>query len=128
MSLNIENYGERANRLATKTTQPTLTDQSAANDTDLNVIVKQFLKTGTAPGNPGQPMFEDFTQYPEDLRGFIECAQSIKDHYGRLPEKLQVMDMNQLLSLTPEQLTDILKPDAPKPQNQGGPSKNPPVE
>lgn len=99
----------------TKTTKPTLTDQSAAKDTDINIIVKQFLGTGQAPGNAQQPMHEDFTQYPEDLRGFIEAARKLPDHIGKLPPELKGLTLEQLTtSQTTALLTTLVKP-APTP-------------
>lgn len=104
------NYYERARTLATRNTKPTLTDQAGAKDTDINVIVKQFGITGQAPGGPKQPIYEDFTKYPDDLRGFIEAGRAIREHIGNLPKELKGMPLDKLLALPPDEITRILTP------------------
>jgi len=90
---------------------PTLTDQAGANDTDINVIVGQFLVHGQVPGGAKKPIYgEDYTQLPNDLRGFIEMGRTLKEHRDRLPKELQGMPLTELLALTPEQLTAKLTP------------------
>ncbi|QXP08238.1 MAG: internal scaffolding protein [Arizlama microvirus] len=89
---------------------PTMTDQSQAKDTDLNVIMKKYAVTGRVPGAPGQPIYGDFTNLPTDLRGMIEEARSIKERRKSLPPQLRDKPMEELLALTPEQLTTILTP------------------
>lgn len=108
------------NKIKAKTfnNQPTLTDQAGARDTDINVIVGQFLIHGQVPGNANTPLEGmDFTAMPTDLRGFIELGRSIDENRARLPPELKGLDTNKLLSLTPEELKTILTPpkkDEPK--------------
>lgn len=99
-------------------TQPTMTDQSAASQTDLNVIVNQFLKTGTS-SSKGNPRYGDFSQLPEDLRGMIEQARSVTQLRRDLPPQLRDMQIEELLNLTPEQITHILRPPQPPAQPTG---------
>lgn len=94
---------------------PTLTDQSQAAETDINVIVKRYGVHGQAPGTTREPMYGDFTGLPTDLRGFIETGRALEEHRERLPEKLRDMPITELLALTPEELTNILTPPAPPP-------------
>jgi len=56
-----------------------------ARDTDLNIIVEKFKITGRVPSAQQQPIAGDFTNLPDDLRGFIETAKSIKDCRAKLP-------------------------------------------
>lgn len=118
-------YRQNKERARYTTVAPTLTDQAAARDTDLTVIVNSFLKTGQAPGNPGEPMYDDFTELPTDLRGFIESARTVKRIQASLPEPIRGLDPAELLALSPQQLKSLLEPKAPdqlaKPLNQGNP-------
>lgn len=114
------------NKLAarTRTTQPTLTDQSQARETDINVIVGRFLRTGQAPG--GQPpIYGDFTHLDGDLRDMIERARTLHKERAKLPKELQKLPIEELLALPPDKLADILKPPAPTPANTPA---NPPEE
>lgn len=94
---------------------PSLTDQSQARDSDINVIVGRFLKTGHAAA-PGKPMYGDFTQLPEDLRGFLRTAQSLAHYQQRLPEALRDLTTEQLLLLTPQEIATRLQPPT-QPEN-----------
>lgn len=111
-------YYENRLRARTVNNQPSLTEQSMAKDTDINIIVQKFRTTGRVPGSDTEPMSGDFTEMPEDLRGFIECAKSMMDHRAKLPLQLRHLATNQLLNLTPQQLTNILTPPAPKPAEE----------
>ena len=93
----------------TVNTEPTLTDQSQAKATDINIIVTQFLRTGQAPqAAPGQ--YGDFTELPQDLRGFIEMGRSISKHQSELPEQLREVPIEYLVRMTNEQINAMLKP------------------
>lgn len=93
-------------------TEPTMTDQSAASQTDLNIIMTQFLKTGTSPST-SQPVYGDFSELPNNLRDAIEQARSVSRIRSQLPPQLREMPVEDILSLTPEQLGDILTPAQP---------------
>ncbi|QXP08498.1 MAG: internal scaffolding protein [Arizlama microvirus] len=90
----------------------TLTDQSAARETDINVIVRKFTQTGMVPAAKNAPMSGDFTEFPTSLREFIETARQGNPLREKLPEQLKNMKTEELLALNAQQLTDIL---APKP-------------
>lgn len=100
-------------------TEPSLTEQSLANETDINVIISRFAVSGTVPGAAGEPIYADFTQLPTDLRGFLETAQRLDQLRSSLPPALRSKPVEELLTLTPEQLKTILTPkpaeDPPKP-------------
>lgn len=111
-------------------TEPTMTDQSAAAQTDLNIIMTQFLKSGTSPST-SQPVYGDFSELPTNLRDAIEQARSVSRIRSQLPPQLRDMPVEEILALTPEQIAAILTPantqtqttdDADKLQNQGGTS------
>jgi len=110
------NYQINRLRAQFKNTKPSLTDQSAAKDTDINVIVKQFGLGGQALGTTKTPLYEDFTQYPDDLRGFIETSRAVREHIGNLPPELKNLPMDQLLNLPPKELLEkLVKKPAPPP-------------
>jgi len=109
------------NRLKARTfsNKPTLTDQAGARDTDINVIVGQFMVHGQLPGNSKQPIQgADFTNMPTDLRGFIELGKSIETNKQKLPPQLKGMSLEKILSLTPEELKTILAPPEEKPKEE----------
>lgn len=99
----------------TRNTKPSMADQAGAKDTDINVIVGRFLHTGTVPTSRRPPFSGDFTELPTDLRGFIEGAMRTKDIRRSLPAELRDMPVEEILALTPEQLTSKLTPPAPTP-------------
>lgn len=107
-------YYNNRKRARTRNHMPSLTEQSMARDTDINIIVSKFRITGRVPASQQQPMAGDFTNLPTDLRGFIETAKSIKDVRRKLPKQLQEMPIEELLSLTPDKLTSILSPNTPE--------------
>lgn len=113
-------YYNNRQRARTFNNEPSLTDQSGAKDTDINIIVQKFKITGTVPGAQGQPMGGDFTQFPTDLRDLIHTARDLNAHRQRLPAKLRNIPLEELLALTPEQLNNILTPPAPPPAEPKG--------
>lgn len=106
-------YYQNRKRAQFKNTMPSLTEQSMARDTDINIIVQKFRITGRVPAAQQEPIAGDFTNLPTDLRGFIESARSIKDVRKQLPQQLRDMPIEDLLHLTPDKLTDILTPKPP---------------
>lgn len=105
-------------------TEPTMTDQSQARETDINVIVKTFARTGQAVGTsqpPAPPA--DYTVLPEDFRGFIEMARSVAKHRAALPQELQHFSTDELVRLTPDEIRKILTPPAPTPAPTEEPKK-----
>lgn len=102
-------------KAATVTSRPSKTDQSQARETDINVIVRRYGIHAQAPGSSREPMYGDFSGLPTDLRGFIEMAQELDVHRDRLPPSLRDVPIEELISMTPDQLTAILTPPAPPP-------------
>lgn len=114
---------ERRKAAAFRTTTPTMTDQAGAANTDLNIIVTQFLKTGQSPSK-GTPIYGDFTEFPRDLKTAIERAASVNRLRKGLPTQLRELPIEQLLGLTPEKIREILTP----PKEEGEQSSKPKSE
>lgn len=104
--------------------KPSLTDQSQAKDTDINVIVGRYIKTGLAPGAPIAPINGDFTHLPQDLRGFLDTSRTLHANRNKLPKELRNMPVEELLALTPDKLKSILTP-APAPAPAPAPGTTP---
>lgn len=122
----MRNMIYQTNKLKAKTvnTKPSLTDQAGARDTDINVIVGQFMIHGQLPGTTKQPIqAADFTNMPTDLRGFIEMGKAIENHRAKLPAALAGLPTDKLLALTPEQLKTILTPREEKPKTEEKPKE-----
>lgn len=107
-------------------TKPSKTDQSQAEDTNINIIMRKYRITGQAPGASKAPIYADFTELPTSLAEMMETARKMPSIRASLPEQLRSMPLEQLLSLTPEDLTNILTPPAQPPANTpptaGGPT------
>lgn len=112
----MSNYARNKARSITVNKAPTKTDQSAAHETDRNVIVNRFLTHGQMPTGVKPGMYEDFASLPEDLRGYINMAKSLDGYRRSLPKELAEMPTDQLLNLKQEELTRILTPPAPTPE------------
>lgn len=113
------NYHRNKEKAKSRNTEPSLTDQSAARDTDINVIVKSFLVHGQAPGRMEAPIQDaDFTNMPTDLRGMIEEGRELHSRLAKLPPELRDIPVTELLALTPEQLKNKLTPPAPPPAKE----------
>lgn len=115
----MKTYYERKALLRTRTTTPTMTDQSEAAGTDINIVLGHMLATGHPPREK-EPIYGDFSELPEDLRGFIHQARSIGRRRTQLPPQLREMPVSELLALTKERLSEILTPPAPKPVKEEG--------
>lgn len=114
-------YQQNRLRAQFKNVDPTLTDQAAARSTDINVIVGQFRIGGQAIGTSGQVLpIQDLTGLPNGLREMMEAARTIGSVRERLPLQLRRLPLEQLLALTPQQLTNILNPPADPPAKPQG--------
>lgn len=102
-----------------RTTKPTLTDQSQAQDTDVNIIMGKFGIGGTITVQGKQPIYGDFTGLPNNLADMIRMARRTAELRQTLPPQLRQMPDEQLFALTKDQLTNILTP-APEPNSTTG--------
>lgn len=123
-------FAARRALYSTPTIGETLTDQAAAKDTDINRIVATMGITGQVPGTR-QPMYGDFSNYPTDLRGFIEMGRSLSGLREQLPDALKDRSLDELAMLTDEQINNILKPpekpaDPKPPEKPAEPKKEEP--
>jgi len=88
---------------------PTMTDQSGARDTDINVIVGQFGISGTVPGTQGTAQNLDLTEIPTDLRSMIEKARELNELKNGLPPEYQHLSTEELLTTPPAALAQLTK-------------------
>jgi len=117
--INYVRYKERARRLASVNNQPTRTDQSGAEDSDINVIVKRYGVYGTIPQGKKQPQFgQDLSEIPTDLAEVIESARMLEIYRGQLPDALKALNIEDLITMTPEAIADILKPPVKQPAKE----------
>lgn len=114
----MSNWARNKEKAKYFNTAPTKTDQAGADATNINIIVGQQLTTGYAPGAPKPPMYEDFTQFPEDLREALEKSREVRRIRDRLPPQLKERTIEELVTLTPNDLTNILKPPVTPPEQQ----------
>lgn len=85
-----------------------MTDQSQAEATNINVIVRRFM--GQLPPPRAMPMTGDFTNFPTDLRTAIELAKSMRQAKARLPQQLRSLSDDELLKLSADDIAAKLKP------------------
>lgn len=116
--IKYDSYLLRKARLATKDETPSMADQSGAEDTDVNVIVKRYGVYGTMPQGKMQPQYgQDFSQLPDDLRSAIETVRSLDKLHNELPGGLKSLTIEELMTYTPEAITRIAQPE-PKPETK----------
>lgn len=117
----MSNYHKNKAAARTRNTDPTLTDQSQAADTDINVIVRRHQAGGfTQPGRR-EPIYADFAALPRGLREMIEHARTLPRIREQLPEGLRDLPVETLVNLTPNDVTRILTPPAdPQPDPPNG--------
>lgn len=116
MKLMYMNYKANKARAVFVNAAPSMTDQSQAADTDVNVIVKKYAVHGTAPGMGSPPMYLDFTAIPENLRAMMEEGKKLRRYRANLPEQLREKPLEELLLLSKEDIEKILTP--PKKEGQ----------
>lgn len=97
-------YYKNRERARIQTIGSTLTDQSAAANTDINVIVRNAAISGTAPGSAKPPIYGDFSEIPTNLRDMLELSKSIEGHKQQLPAALQSMTVEELINADPQKL------------------------
>lgn len=75
--------------LATINTEDSLTNQSDAQEADINILVKKFGITGQLPQITGlQPLYGDFTS-AEDYRTSLDRINAAKDAFNRIPAHIR---------------------------------------
>lgn len=107
---------------------PSLTDQAAYKDTDLNIVIPRYLTTGHAPGQVKPGEFMDLSEVPQDLRGLIDESRRINQYRQQLPEELRDIPTEQLIYMSPEEMRRHIEgvrernkpPESPKPELKKG--------
>lgn len=109
------NHEQRRAKGRTTNDGKSLTDQSQADDTNINVILRKYGVTGTARGVAGPPQYLDHTELPRDLREAIHMTRQAQLLRQNLPEQLRSKPLEELTALTLEQLNTILHPPVEPP-------------
>lgn len=117
------NHEERRAKGRTTNSGNSLTDQSQANDTNINVILQKYGVTGVARGTTNAPEWLDHTELPKDLREAFDMAKRANEMKNKLPEQLRKRPIEELLNLTPEEVNAILNPPVPTPAAPPGETK-----
>jgi hypothetical protein len=117
------NHHERRAKGRTTNSGKSLTDQSQADDTNINVILRKYGVTGVATGRAGQPQYLDHSELPRDLREAIDLTRRATSLRDSLPEALRSKPLEELNALTMEQLNTILHPPADPPATPPGDPK-----
>lgn len=99
----------------TKNNEPTLTDQAAARETDLNIIIRKLEVAGELPVPATPEQFGDISNLPFDFREMIHTARELAQIRQGLPAELREIDPAELLAMTPDQIRAKLQPPAPTP-------------
>jgi len=94
------------NRLLARTEnyEPTKTDQSQRDGTDINVIVDMAMKTGQMPGPTTEPIYADFAALPDGLREFLDLNREQEQIRRELPEALKGMSTSEIANSDPRDL------------------------
>lgn len=110
-----DRYTARHHLYATSPKGETLTDQSQADECDLKIIVKRFMPGTMVPGGKSPQFGVDMTGIPRDLAEAIHAVRNMEKIRGKLPTEFQELAVEDLLSLTPEGIMEIIKKAAPEP-------------
>jgi phage internal scaffolding protein len=79
--------------------------QSAAEEADINTIVRRFGLTGQLPGQVAMPRFGDFTGVP-DFHSAMNLIRETQDEFMRLPAEMRARFDND-----PQRLMEFLEDD-----------------
>lgn len=106
----MSNYKANKARAVYIETMETLTDQSQASDTDINVIMRKATQGQMVHGHAAGPQYGDFAELPSDLKTAIETARGIRHIRNKLPAALKEKPIEELLALSREELKAIVDP------------------
>lgn len=92
---------------------PSLAQQSMADDTDINVLLERFKITGQLPGNMVPPSYGDFTGLT-DYRSAMDAVLRAQDEFMKLPAAIRqrfANDPQQFLEFAenPDNLPELRK-------------------
>ncbi|QXP08295.1 MAG: internal scaffolding protein [Arizlama microvirus] len=80
---------EREKAWATDNKEPTMTQKADASETDINVIMAKYQKTGQLPKVLTTPLFGDFTNAP-DYREAVEAVNAANEAFMEIPAKIRM--------------------------------------
>ena len=72
-----------------KCEDPTLTQQSFREDSDINVILERFNITGELPGSSSEPQYGDFLDSPVDYKSALDVVMTAQSAFNALPARLR---------------------------------------
>lgn len=104
----------------TRTTEPSATDQSQANSTDINIILKgaSFGNLEFGKGAAPAPVYNDYSNLPADFRDLIEMSRQLPGYVGQLPPQLRDIPLDVFMSMTPDDIRTRMAPPAPPPEDK----------
>jgi len=73
---------------ATTNNEPTMTQVADASETNINVIMAKYQRTGQIPKVLAQPLFGDFTEAP-DYRTAVEAVNAAHEAFMEVPAKIR---------------------------------------
>jgi len=100
------------NRSQTITTEPTLTDQSGADDTTIATIVRRATVSNMVPSSGKEPQYLDWRNIPTNFADMVRYAKNLRNLRKKLPKELASMTDEQLDKLSYDELKSILEPIA----------------
>lgn len=79
---------DRSIFFGTNNTEESLTQQSDAEDCDINVIMKKYARTGQLPVVQLQPLYGDFSEV-DDFRGMQDKIKAANDAFAEIPAHIR---------------------------------------
>lgn len=79
---------ERSKNWATVNAQPSMTEQAPANETDINVIMQKYAKTGQMPRILQEPMYGDFSN-PMSYGEAVLAVREAEEAFLQVPAKVR---------------------------------------
>jgi len=74
---------------ATNNTEPSMTQVADASETNINIIMAKYQKTGQLPRVLVEPLFGDFTEAP-DYRQAVEAVNAAHEAFMEIPAKIRM--------------------------------------
>lgn len=101
-------YAENKARSKILTIGTTMTDQSGAAATDINIIVAKMNQTGMMPQTSKQGFYADMSEIPTNLRDMLELSNSMEQNRNSLPDALRHLSTAELLDTPPQRLQEMM--------------------
>lgn len=81
-------YGKKRIRVMTINEEPSLTQQAFKEDTDVNIILERYMKTGEINFKPKQGVYADVSEIP-DLTQAIDIVSKAQQAFDSLDAKIR---------------------------------------